>query len=250
MSCPCDRGRPLGRSLTWLCTESSCLRARLDDGGCKVDPYGNGGAGALRSSRGPWRPGGSYSARRLVPGYFRAHGRLARALQLMSCELSYVVACYESEGSEQTDLLNAKPSQVPRNWVGSRHSNWLRGLERREGRLPLSSGPRASSPAPAGRGAAAGVYHTPEGSPPGGLSGPGAWVLHMPAVGLVVDGRGRMKQLVLGYPWEAASRCSCTTCCSQKDSGMVKALDSWERRLEMGILSSRLMCAGGQDGCL
>ena len=36
----------------------------------------------------------------------------------------------------------------------------------------------ASSPAPAGRGAAAGVYHTPEGSPPGGLSGPGAWVLH------------------------------------------------------------------------
>ena len=60
----------------------------------------------------------------------------------------------------------------------------------------------------AGRGAAAGVYHTPEGSPPGGLSGPGAWVLHMPAVGLVVDDRGRMKQLVLGYPWEAASRCS------------------------------------------
>ena len=32
--------------------------------------------------------------------------------------------------------------------------------------------------APAGRGAAAGVYHTPEGSPPGGLPGPGAWVLH------------------------------------------------------------------------
>ena len=25
MSCPCDRGRPLGRSLTWLCTESSLL---------------------------------------------------------------------------------------------------------------------------------------------------------------------------------------------------------------------------------
>ena len=56
--------------------------------------------------------------------------------------------------------------------------NWLSGLERGEGRLPLSSGPRASSPALAGRGAAAGVYHTPEGSPPGGLSGPGAWVLH------------------------------------------------------------------------
>ena len=52
------------------------------------------------------------------------------------------------------------------------------------------------------------VYHTPEGSPPGGLSGPGAWVLHMPAVGLVVDDRGRMKQSVLGYPWAAASRCS------------------------------------------
>ena len=56
----------------------------------------------------------------------------------------------------------------------------------------------------AGRGAAAGVYHTPEGSPPGGLSGPEAWVLHMPAVGLVVDDRGRMKQSVLTYPWEAA----------------------------------------------
>ena len=81
-------------------------------------------------------------------------------------------------------------------------AGWLRGG------LPLSSGPRASSPAPAGRGAAAGVYHTPEGSPPGGLPGPGAWVLHMPAVGLVVDDRGRMKQSVLGYPWEAASRCS------------------------------------------
>ena len=61
---------------------------------------------------------------------------------------------------------------------------------------------------PGGRGAAAGVYHTPEGSRPGGLLGPGAWVLHMPAVGLVVDDRGRMKQSVLGYPWEAASRCS------------------------------------------
>ena len=23
------------------------------------------------------------------------------------------------------------------------------------------------------------MYHTPEGSPPGGLSGPGAWVLHI-----------------------------------------------------------------------
>ena len=33
---------------------------------------------------GLWRPGGSYSARRLVPGYFRAHGRLARALQLVA----------------------------------------------------------------------------------------------------------------------------------------------------------------------
>ena len=41
-------------------------------------------------------------------------------------------------------------------------AEWL-GLDRGEGGLPLSSGPRASSPAPAGRGAAAGVYHTPEG---------------------------------------------------------------------------------------
>ena len=97
-------------------------------------------------------------------------------------------------------------SQPSADKLGSRL--WLSGLERGEGRLPLSSGPRASSPALAGRDAAAGVYHTPEGSPPGGLFGPGAWVLHMPAVGLVVDDRGRMKQLVLGYPWEAASRCS------------------------------------------
>ena len=74
------------------------------------------------------------------------------------------------------------------------------------GAVPLVGG--SCFVAGAGRGAAAGVYHTPEGSPPEGLSGPGAWVLHMPAVGLVVDDRGRMKQLVLGYPWEAASRCS------------------------------------------
>ena len=178
MSCPCDRGRPLGRSLTWLRTESSCLRARLDDGGCKVDPYGNGGTGALRSSRGPWRPGGSYSARRLVPGVLpsaRASGARAPA---NGCEQSYVVACLESEVDRfvPTDL-NAPPSAKK---LGSR-PNWLSGLERGEGRLPLSSGPRASSPALAGRGAAAGVYHTPEGSPPGGLSGPGAWVLHMQA---------------------------------------------------------------------
>ena len=79
MSCPCDRGQPLGCSLTWLCTESSCLRARLDDGGCKVDPYGDGGARALRSSRGPWRPGGSYSARRLVPGTSERTGACAPA---------------------------------------------------------------------------------------------------------------------------------------------------------------------------
>ena len=44
-------------------------------------------------------------------------------------------------------------------------AEWLRAGR---GGLPLSSGPRASSPAPAGRGAAAGVYHTPEGSPPWG----------------------------------------------------------------------------------
>ena len=83
---------------------------------------------------------------------------------------------YESEGSEQTDLSNVPSSSPGAEKLGSRHSNWLRGLELGEGRLPLSSGPRASSPAPAERGAAAGVYHTPEGSPPGGLSGPGAWV--------------------------------------------------------------------------
>ena len=64
------------------------------------------------------------------------------------------------------------------------------------------------APAPAGRGAAIGVRRTPEGSPPAGLPVAGAWVLHMPAVGLVVDDRGRMKQSVLTYPREAASRCS------------------------------------------
>ena len=64
------------------------------------------------------------------------------------------------------------------------------------------------APAPAGRGAAIGVRRTPEGSPPAGLPVAGAWVLHMPAVGLVVDDRGRMKQSVLTYPWEAATRCS------------------------------------------
>ena len=56
------------------------------------------------------------------------------------------------------------------------------------------------APAPAGRGAAIGVRRTPEGSPPAGLPVAGAWVLHMPAVGLVVDDRGRMKQSVLTYP--------------------------------------------------
>ena len=55
------------------------------------------------------------------------------------------------------------------------------------------------APAPAGRGAAIGVRRTPEGSPPAGLPVAGAWVLHMPAVGLVVDDRGRMKQTVLTY---------------------------------------------------
>ena len=53
---------------------------------------------------GLWRPGGSYSARRLVPGYFRAHGRLARALPANGWRLSYAVACYESEGFGTTDL--------------------------------------------------------------------------------------------------------------------------------------------------
>ena len=37
------------------------------------------------------------------------------------------------------------------------------------------------------------------------FGGRGAWVLHMPAVGLVVDDRGRMKQSVLGYPWDDVS---------------------------------------------
>jgi len=161
MSCPCDRGRPLGRSLTWLCTESSCLRARLDDGGCKVDPYGDGGAGALRSSRGPWRPGGSYSARRLVPGVLpsaRASGARAPA---NGCEQSYVVACLESE-VDRSVCSDRSQRTAKCQETGISALSWLRGLERREGRLPLSSGPRASSPALAGRGAAAGVYHTPE----------------------------------------------------------------------------------------
>ena len=67
-----------------------------------------------------------------------------------------------------------KPTKPTGKWAKA-ISSWLFPAG---GRLPLSSGPRASSPALAGRGAAAGVYHTPEGSPPGGLSGPGAWVLH------------------------------------------------------------------------
>ena len=71
-------------------------------------------------------------------------------------------------------------SSKPQETRISELAEWLRPGR---GGLPLSSGPRASSPAPAGRGAAAGVYHTPEGSPPGGLSGPGAWVLHTGRVG-------------------------------------------------------------------
>ena len=108
-------------------------------------------------------------------------------------EQSYAVACLESEVDRfvPTDL-NVPPSAKK---LGSR-PNWLSGLERGEGRLPLSSGPRASSPALAGRGAAAGVYHTPEGSPPGGLSGPGAWVLHMScaAAGAAADFHAPEKQ--------------------------------------------------------
>ena len=76
--------------------------------------------------------------------------------------------------SEQTDL--AQRTAKCRETRISELAEWLRPGR---GGLPLSSGPRASSPAPAGRGAAAGVYHTPEGSPPGGLPGPGAWVLHI-----------------------------------------------------------------------
>ena len=71
----------------------------------------------------------------------------------------------ESElGTIRSPQRQTEPSV---NKLGSRHSIWLGGLERREGRLPLSRGPRASLPALAGRGAASGVYHTPEGSPPG-----------------------------------------------------------------------------------
>ena len=47
-----------------------------------------------------------------------------------------------------------------------------------------------------------------KGVPPRAYLWQGAWVLHMPAVGLVVDDRGRMKQSVLTYPWAAATRCS------------------------------------------
>ena len=76
-------------------------------------------------------------------------------------------------GDRNKPISNVKPVRAPDPEEDRiSEAGWLRGG------LPLSSGPRASSPAPAGRGAAAGVYHTPEGSPPGGLSGPGAWVLH------------------------------------------------------------------------
>ena len=71
----------------------------------------------------------------------------------------------ESElGTIRSPQRQTEPSV---NKLGSRHSIWLGGLERREGRLPLSRGPRASLPALAGRGAASGVWYTPEGSPPG-----------------------------------------------------------------------------------
>ena len=48
------------------------------------DPHGKGGAGALRSSRGPWRPSGSYSARRLVPGTSERTGACAPAIRAVA----------------------------------------------------------------------------------------------------------------------------------------------------------------------
>ena len=62
--------------------------------------------------------------------------------------------------------ISSVPDRAKCQETGISALGWLRGLERREGRLPLSSGPRASLPALAGRGAASGV----------------AWVLHKWAV--------------------------------------------------------------------
>ena len=79
---------------------------------------------------GLWRPGGSYSARRLVPGVLpsaRASGARAPA---NGCEQGYVVACLESEVDRFVPIdLNVLPSAEG---LGSRPT-WLSGLERGEG---------------------------------------------------------------------------------------------------------------------
>ena len=62
--------------------------------------------------------------------------------------------------------------------------------------------------------------------------------------GAVDDGFSLLELSVPGTDDEPMHPC--------EDHEQVSRLDSWERRLEMGILSSRLMwsVAGGQDGCL
>ena len=76
--------------------------------------------------------------------------------------------------------ISSVPDRAKCQETGISALGWLRGLERREGRLPLSSGPRASLPALAGRGAASGVYHTPKGSPPGACLDQGLGSTHGP----------------------------------------------------------------------
>ena len=78
--------------------------------------------------------------------------------------------------------ISSVPDRAECQETGISALSWLRGLERREGRLPLSSGPRASLPALAGRGAASGVYHTPEGSPPGACLDQGLGSTHAAAI--------------------------------------------------------------------
>jgi hypothetical protein len=160
VSCPCYRCRRRRRSLTW-----GCARARAggsDPSTMASGSRGNGGAGALRSSRGPWRPSGSYSARRLVPGTSERTGACApakRAVVNNDCLLRSAAA----------SLFRWKRnSWLQRQTSSSDLGGWLAACVFCGGRLPLSSGPRASAPAPVGRGAATGVCHTPEGSPPVG----------------------------------------------------------------------------------
>ena len=79
--------------------------------------------------------------------------------------------------------ISSVPDRAKCQETGISALGWLRGLERREGRLPLSSGPRASLPALAGKGAASGVYHTPEGSPPGACLDQGLGSTHLAVKG-------------------------------------------------------------------